>query len=364
MLNKAEEHRYARQIRMDEIGREGQAQLKAARVLVVGAGGLGCPVLLYLSSMGVCQIGVIDNDVVDISNLHRQILFSDSDLEQPKVFAAKKKLESLYPDVELKAYFIKLNKSNVLDIFSGYDVIVEASDNFPTKYLSNDACVILGKPLVYGAANRFDGQVAVFNYKNGPTLRCLYPEPPHELEVPACSVTGVLGSVPGVIGTIQATETVKIITGAGKPLSNGVFSFHFLTNEHFLFPLERNSETSCITELKDYDRFCDEQINIKEITAAQLKKILNNVGKKLFLIDVRDPRDENIDKTIADAINIPAYQIPYRWEEIPQNSDVVVFCRYEAQSKKVIQYLAEKHNMNNLINLKDGMAGWEMIENV
>jgi len=363
MLAQSENLRYTRQIRINEIGQQGQEKIKNARVIVVGTGGLGCPALLYLASMGVGEIGMIDNDIVDETNLNRQILFSYKDLDKPKVLAAKNKLKVINPNTKFNAHFVRMDHKNALDIFSDYDIIVECSDNFATKYLSNDACVILDKPLVYGAASRFEGQVAVFNYKDGPTLRCLYPEPPSPLEVPSCSVVGVLGSVPGIIGTIQATEVIKIITGVGKPIADGVLSFDFLTNNFFLFPLQRDIHVSTVTKLTEYDNFCDESVNLKEITASELKNSLNS-NPALFILDVRNPKDEDIKQTIGSAINIPAYEIPYRWKEIPRNCPVIVFCRYESQSRNVISYLQKNHGFNNLINLKDGIAGWEMFNSL
>ncbi len=359
MLSSAEMQRYSRQIRIDEIGKAGQEKIKKAKILVVGAGGLGCPVLLYLVSMGIEHIGIIDYDIVEESNLNRQILFNYTDKDQPKVFAAKSYIEKINPQINIEAYFVKLTSKNALDIFSKYDIIVEASDSFATKFLSNDACVILGKPLVYGAANRFQGQIAVFNHNKGPTLRCLYPSPPDELETPSCSQTGVLGSTPGIIGTIQATEVIKIVTGAGKPINYGVLSLNFSTNEYSIFELKRNTESSRIKDLKDYDECCDKENVSKFINVQELKKMLEKDTNKPLLIDVRDPKETSKQK-IKNTINIPYYRIFKEIDGIPKNNPVVFICNYETQSKKVANYLIKNHNYNNVFYLKDGIVAWDL----
>jgi adenylyltransferase/sulfurtransferase len=222
-LTKDELNRYSRQIRMAEVGKEGQEKIKGTSVLVIGAGALGCPVLQYLTVAGVGTLGIVDNDWIDESNLNRQVLYSHKDIGKPKPLAARDRLKILNPEVTFKVHFIRLNKECALKLISQYDIVVDCTDNFASRYLINDACVILNKPLVYGAIHKFSGQVMVLNYKNGPTLRCLYPEPPHPLEVPSSEEFGVIGSVPGIIGSLQATEVLKIILGLDGVLSGKLF---------------------------------------------------------------------------------------------------------------------------------------------
>ncbi len=241
-LKKDEIIRYSRQIRLAEVGKEGQKRIKGTSVLVVGAGALGCPVLQYLTVAGVGTLGIVDNDWVDHSNLNRQVLYSLKDMGKPKPLAARERLAILNPEVEFKMHFLRLSKDIALDLIYPYDIVVDCTDNFATRYLINDCCVILNKPLVYGAIHKFSGQVMVLNYKGGPTLRCIYPDPPHPLEVPTCEEFGVIGSVPGLIGSLQATEVLKIIIGLDGVLSGKIFMIDTLNFNTWISTFEKNTD--------------------------------------------------------------------------------------------------------------------------
>jgi len=273
VLTNDEISRYSRQIRLAEVGKEGQEKIKGASVLVIGAGALGCPVLQYLTAAGVGILGIVDNDWVDETNLNRQVLYTIKDIGKPKPLVAKEKLKLLNPKVVFKVHFIRLDKVCALKIISQYDIIVDCTDNFASRYLINDACVILDKPLVYGAIHKFSGQLMVLNYKNGPTLRCLFPEPPHSLEIPSCEEYGVMGSVPGIIGSLQVTEVMKIILGLGGVLSGKLFMIDTLNFNTFISSFDRNLDLPAITELGEYEdsTLCDSK-SVKEITAKELRK--------------------------------------------------------------------------------------------
>ena len=287
-LTKEEKERYSRQIRLSEIGEVGQLLLKASSVLVIGAGALGCSVLQYLTAAGVGTLGIVDNDWIDESNLQRQILYDIYDISKPKPLAAKEKLERLNPNVTFRTYFIRLNKETSLNIIKDYDIIVDCTDNFGSRYLINDACIILKKPWVYGGILKFSGQVMVLNYKNGPTLRCIFPNPPHALEVPSCAEAGVIGSIAGIIGSIQATEVIKIITEAGEVLSGKMFILDTLNYFSQLISVERDPENSLIYSLGEYEDAClSNGDQIKEICLEDLRE-MHSVQPNLKIIDLRD----------------------------------------------------------------------------
>jgi adenylyltransferase/sulfurtransferase len=348
-LTKEEISRYSRQIRLAEIGKEGQKKLKASSVLVVGAGALGCPVLQYLTAAGVGTIGIVDNDWIDESNLNRQILYSHKDICKPKPLAARDRLKILNPQVTFNVHFIRLNKECALKLISQYDVVVDCTDNFASRYLINDACVILNKPLVYGAIHKFSGQVMVLNYQNGPTLRCLYPEPPHPLEVPSCEEFGVIGSVPGLIGSIQATEVFKIILGLDGILSGKIFMIDTLNFNTWISSFEKNPEFSVITELGEYEDYslCNNN-SVKEISADELHKMFVK-NSKVLVIDLRDKEDN---KEIGfQTISIPHYDVS-RKINLFSGCDVVAFyCRSGSRSTSVINYLQKLYKLENLYNL-------------
>lgn len=359
-LTTEEKGRYSRHLLLSEIGIEGQEKIKASKVLVIGAGGLGCPALQYLAAAGVGTIGIIDMDVVEQSNLQRQILYGVSDIGNNKAESAKFRLKSLNPLIEIEAYPYALNTNNALTLFNKYDIIVDGSDNFATRYLVNDASVITKKALVYGSIYRFEGQVSVFNYKDGPSYRCLFPDPPKPGEAPACSETGVLGVLPGIIGCMQANETLKIILDIGNTLSGRLLIYNSLTCETMTLNIQRNNDTVRQTiEMKegfeetDYHYFCGtgrkKQSDIKEISAGEFFKNI----KDYTILDVRElweqPRING-----SDILDIPLPRIIEYVDKIPKDKTVVVICAKGIRSKIAIQQL-KKQGYTNLINLSGGI---------
>ena len=351
---------------LSEIGEEGQQKLKAAKVLVIGAGGLGCPVLQYLAAAGVGTIGVIDLDDLEESNLQRQILYGVADVGTNKAEAAKKRLEALNPFIEVRAYPFALDTSNALELFEDYDLVVDGTDNFATRYLVNDACVIMDKPLVYGSIFRFEGQVSVFNYKNGPTYRCLFPEPPQPGEVPNCSQVGVLGVLPGIIGTMQANEALKIILEIGEPLSGKLLVYNALDLQFLLLNIKANPASIQTTKASkerfkqtNYEYFCglkEEAQEIAEITASELAKQLDDY----LLVDVRE-KGEQPRYEAFNSLEIPLPRLMLSVDKIPKDKPVVVFCAKGIRSKIAIKQLQEKLGYTNLKNLTGGMKSWEKL---
>lgn len=368
-FSQAEYARYNRHIIIPEFGLEGQKKLKAAKVLVVGSGGLGSPVLLYLAAAGVGTIGIIDFDVVDDSNLQRQVLFGIEAIGKPKVDAAKQRLESLNPHINIITYNTQLTSENALDIIKDYDVVADGTDNFPTRYLVNDACVLLGKPNVYASIFQFEGQVSVFNYVNakgerGPNYRDLYPTPPPPGMVPNCAEGGVLGVLPGIIGTLQSNEVIKVITGIGDTLSGRFFVFDALTFESRTFNIRRNEnnpvngKNPSITKLIDYEQFCGMKAverSIKEITVDEFNEWKSN-GEDIQVIDVREP-SEYEEVNIGGNL-IPLATVSDNAAKIDRNKKVVVHCRLGGRSAKAIRELEEKFGFTNLYNLKGGIVAY------
>lgn len=350
-LTKNELNRYSRQVRLAEIGKEGQLKIKGSSVLVIGAGALGCPVLQYLTAAGVGTLGIVDNDWVDETNLNRQVIYSLKDIGRPKPLAAKEKLRILNPEVTFKVHFIRLDKKSALKIISQYDIIVDCTDNFASRYLINDACVILKKPLVYGAIHRFSGQLMVLNYQGGPTLRCLYPDPPHPLEVPSCEEFGVIGSVPGIIGSLQATEVLKIIIEHEGVLSGKLFMIDMLSFNTSISSFGRNPVFSQITELGEYEdiSLCENR-SVKEISTVDLKKMFRK-NLKIMIIDLRDKDDNDNDDIGFHSIAIPHYDVSRKISLISGKDAVVFYCRSGGRSINVINYLQKEHKMENLYNL-------------
>ncbi|MCC6582157.1 MAG: molybdopterin-synthase adenylyltransferase MoeB [Chitinophagales bacterium] len=372
-LSKEELARYSRHIIIPEFNIEGQKKLKAAKVLVIGTGGLGSPMLLYLAAAGVGTIGIVDFDVVDDSNLQRQVLYSVKDVGRPKVEAARERILGLNPHINVIAYNEHLSSKNALEIFKDYDVVADGTDNFPTRYLVNDACVLTGIPNVYASIFRFDGQVSVFNYNNGPNYRDLYPEPPPPGLVPSCAEGGVLGVLPGIIGSLQANEVIKVITGIGETLSGRLFAFDALNFSTKIFKIGKdksnplNGENPTIKELIDYQQFCGivpEVINekVKEITVQELKQKMD--AKEDFqLIDVREKHE-------YDFVNLGAELIPLNAvldnvHKFSKDKQVIVHCKGGVRSAKAIQALEEK-GFTNLYNLKGGIVAYakEVDENL
>lgn len=348
-LNNSEKIRYSRQLILHEIGEAGQQKLKDASVLVIGAGGLGCPVLQYLTAAGVGKIGILDNDWVDESNLQRQILYTVQDINKPKPKAAREKLSALNPYVHFQIHFLRLNRENALTTMAAYDIIVDCTDNFASRYLINDACVILDKPLIYGAVFQFEGQITVLNYKNGPTLRCLHPDIPHPLESPSCSEAGIIGYIAGIIGAMQANETIKIILGAGDILSGKMFIINALIVETEIAVFERNPEASRVTALGEYDDPCfPDNEPVSEITFNELPDLLKT-NPDMQLIDLSD--DININEVREKFIHIPYQEIPAKTGLIDPANDVVFFCDYGIKSKKVIHFLKYKKFTNKFYSI-------------
>jgi molybdopterin/thiamine biosynthesis adenylyltransferase/rhodanese-related sulfurtransferase len=364
-LSKEELARYSRHIIIPEFNIEGQKKLKAAKVLVIGTGGLGSPMLLYLAAAGVGTIGIVDFDVVDDSNLQRQVLYSVKDVGRPKVEAARERILGLNPHINVIAYNEHLSSKNALEIFKDYDVVADGTDNFPTRYLVNDACVLTGIPNVYASIFRFDGQVSVFNYNNGPNYRDLYPEPPPPGLVPSCAEGGVLGVLPGIIGSLQANEVIKVITGIGETLSGRLFAFDALNFSTKIFKIGKdksnplNGENPTIKELIDYQQFCGivpdvTNEKVKEITVQELKQKMD--AKEDFqLIDVREKHE-------YDFVNLGAELIPLNTvldnvHKFSKEKQVIVHCKGGVRSAKAIQALEEK-GFTNLYNLKGGIVAY------
>lgn len=368
-FSKEELGRYNRHIIIPEFGMEAQQKLKAARVLVIGSGGLGSPVLLYLAAAGVGTIGIVDFDVVDDSNLQRQVLFGVESVGKPKVEAAKERLQALNPHINLHIYNTQLTSANALSLISGYDVVADGTDNFPTRYLVNDACVLLGKVNVYASIFQFEGQVSVFNYRNsdgelGPNYRDLYATPPPPGLVPSCAEGGVLGVLPGIIGSLQALEVIKVVTGVGDVLSGRFFSFDALTFESRTFKIRRhpanplNGANPTQKELIDYEQFCGVKAiekKIKEVDAGQLHE-WETKGTDFQLIDVREPYEYEICNIGAELI--PLGTIIERAGKIDRTKKVVVHCKTGNRSGKAIRELEDKFGFENLYNLKGGILGY------
>lgn len=370
---------YSRHLSIPEFGMEGQKKLKAANVLAVGTGGLGAPMLQYLAAAGVGTIGIVDFDVVEASNLHRQVLFGASDVGRPKVEVAKERLEEINPHIDIRVHNLRLNSDNALEIIQDYDVVADGTDNFPTRYLINDACVMLDKPNVHGSIFQFEGQLSVFNYRDqegnrGPNYRDLFPEPPPPGLVPSCAEAGVLGVLPGIIGCLQASEVIKIITGIGQPLSGKLFLFDaqdFSTRKVKVTKNEDNpltGENPEITELIDYEAFCgvpsangeqqqEEQADseVPEVTVRQFRE-WREANEDIQLIDVREPYEQEIAEMGGELI--PLKTVLDNADRISRDKKVVVHCRSGKRSADAIRQLQEAYGFDNLYNLKGGILAW------
>jgi len=362
-FSKAELERYNRHIIIPDFGLEAQKKLKSAKVLVIGSGGLGSPVLLYLAAAGVGNIGIVDFDVVDDSNLQRQVLFGIDEVGKPKVEAAKRRLEKLNPYINITTYNTQLTSKNALELISQYDVVADGTDNFPTRYLVNDACVIAEKPNVYASIFQFEGQVSVFNYTDskgitGPNYRDLYPTPPPPGLVPSCSEGGVLGVLPGIIGSLQANEVIKVITGVGDTLSGRFFVFDALSFETRTFNISKQANTGDIKELIDYEQFCGAKAVERKIKEIDVEEFLSwqKSGELIQVIDVREPAE--YETVNIDALLIPLATVSDRAEEITRDKKVVIHCKLGGRSAKAIRELEEKFGFENLYNLKGGITAY------
>lgn len=359
MLSKEELKRYNRHLILPGFGKEGQEKLKNGRVLVIGAGGLGCPTLLYLTAAGVGTIGIIDDDKVDESNLQRQVIFDMHDIGYLKAEAAVQKLTAQNPNIGFEVCTERLTSKNALALISNYDLVVDGSDNFQTRYLVNDACVLANKPFVFGSIFKFDGQVSVFNYQGGPTYRCLFPEPPAAGEVPNCAQVGVIGVLPGIVGSLQAMEAIKLLSGIGDLLVGRLLHFDALSMQSTVFEFEKNPAIE-ITELIDYDAFCGVEKQevtdeIPTITPSELS-ILMGMQPILFL-DVREDHELDICK-IGEPQHIPLGEVTSRVAEINRDHKVVVYCHHGMRSAMAIKILKQEYGFNNLVNLEGGIHAW------
>ncbi len=366
-LSREEMRRYGRHLIMPEFGLDGQQKLKNSSVLIIGAGGLGSPSSLYLAAAGVGRIGLVDHDRVDYTNLQRQILYTTSDVGRPKIQAAAERLRAENPDIEIRTHQEVLNSKNALETLRDYDVILDGTDNFPTRYLVNDACVLLGKPNIYGSIFRFEGQASVFYAKEGPCYRCIYPQPPPPNLVPSCAEGGVLGVLPGIIGLIQATETVKIILGKGEPLIGRLLYFDALKMSFREFKIQKNKscpvcgENPTVRELIDYEGFCGitpERTRMEEelqVTPEEVKRRLGK-GDSLLLLDVREPVEYAICK-LPDSKLIPLGQIPDRVRELDSAQDIILYCHHGVRSLQAAQFMREA-GFKRVWSMKGGIEAW------
>ncbi|MGH7739162.1 MAG: molybdopterin-synthase adenylyltransferase MoeB, partial [bacterium] len=372
-LNQDQIKRYTRHILLPEVGVQGQKKLLAAKVLVVGAGGLGCPISLYLAAAGVGTIGLVDFDTVDASNLQRQILFTTADVGKSKVKVAAERLKALNPDVTVNTYEVALKSDNIMDILKDYDMIIDGTDNFPTRYLTNDAAVLQGKPNVYGSIFRFEGQVTVFKAPEGPCYRCLYPEPPPPGDVPSCAEGGVMGAMVGTIGAIQASEAIKLITGIGKPAIGKFVIYNSLDMNFRTLKLHKDPECPIFGKnqtdnaLIDYEQFCGMKVEDTqtqevavakdEMTPLELKVMLDE-KRDFLLLDVREPNEYDI-AHIEGSLLLPLSQLPQRFHELDKykGKDIAVHCKSGVRSAKAIGFLKQQ-GFEHLTNVVGGILGW------
>ena len=363
--------RYSRHLIMPEVGMEGQAKLKHAKVLLIGAGGLGAPMGLYLAAAGVGRIGLVDFDVVDSSNLQRQVIYSTVDVGRHKLEVAKERLAGINPHIQIDTHETRLSSENALELFRDYDIVADGTDNFPTRYLVNDACVLLGKPNVYGSIFRFEGQVSVFYAQEGPCYRCLYPEPPPPGLVPSCAEGGVLGVLPGIVGTMQALEVIKLILGEGNSLIGRLLLFDALKMNFRELNLQKNpdcllcGENATIKELIDYEQFCgipreepetaSAGVGVPTISVEELKA-LRDKKEDVFILDVRETQEWNI-AHLDDAKLIPLGELPQAVNQLNSADEIVVHCRSGARSAKAVQFLMGM-GFRKVRNLEGGILAW------
>ena len=369
-LSREEILRYSRHLIMPEVGMEGQQKLKAARVLCIGAGGLGSPLAMYLAAAGVGTLGIVDFDVVDFTNLQRQIIHSTADVGRKKLDSAAETISGINPFVKVEKFETRLSSQNALEIFRDFDVIADGTDNFPTRYLVNDACVLTGKPNVYGSIFRFEGQASVFATKDGPCYRCLYPEPPPPGLVPSCAEGGVLGILPGLVGVIQATETIKLILGSGDSLAGRLLLIDAMGMKFRELKLRKNPECpACgahptVTKLIDYEQFCgipsgdaahpSNVSAIPEIQPQELKRRLD-AGEDIFILDVREPHEYQICN--LGGYLIPINDLPRRVNELDSSRQIVAHCKSGKRSANAVEFLRQA-GFKNVVNLAGGILAW------
>ena len=367
-LTRQEIEHYQRHLSLPQFGEEAQLKLKAAKVLVIGAGGLGCPVLQYLAAAGVGTLGVMDFDTVDVSNLQRQILFTEDDVGQLKAEVAANRLKAMNSCIELRVIPERLTAENALELFSEYDLIVDGSDNFTTRYLVNDACVMADKPLVYGAIYTFQGQVSVFNYQDGPTYRCLFPEPPDPKDAPNCSEIGVMGVLPGLIGTLQASEAIKVLSGVGEPLSGVLLLLDVLTMKQQSVRFQRVPESANITELKEIEYSCEvetvgddrEEIDVEEL------KVWMAEGREFQLLDVREGWERAMAK--IDSLHVPVRELLTPDSDLSaygleQDKPLVIYCASGGRSLMATRELKTRSEFPTILSLQGGIGAWVKANN-
>ena len=352
-------NRYSRHIILSEIGQKGQEKLSASKVLVIGAGGLGCPVLQYLTAVGIGTLGIMDHDLVSVSNLQRQVLYGSSSLDKNKAEAAKQRLQDLNNTIRINAYSEKLTHKNAFELFQQYDIIVDGTDNFATRYLINDASVITNMPLVYGAIHKFEGQVSVFNYKNGPSYRCLFPTPPEKDEIPNCSEVGVLGVLPGIIGSIQATEVIKIILGLGSILSGKLFYYNALTAQSTLLTVNRSEDEikKVLSKRENFEDtpdafYCENPFTENSCDEVSLQEVFNM--RNVQFIDVREPKEQPVIE-YSQVTSIPLSVFEKNIDKVDPEKIKIIFCQIGVRSIKAMSLL-KKHHVQNSYSLKEGAA--------
>ncbi|MDY0252979.1 MAG: HesA/MoeB/ThiF family protein [Tenuifilaceae bacterium] len=352
--------RYIRQIRVKDFGHEAQNKVNNAKVLVVGAGALGSPVLSYLAAAGVGTIGVLDSDEVDLTNLQRQVIYTTNDIGQPKAVVASHRLSEMNPEIKIVTHLVRLHKDNALEIIRKYDLVIDCTDNFPSKFLVNDACVMLKKPCIIGGVLRFSGQLSVYNYKGGPTFRCLLAEEPDPLEAPSCSEAGVIGMIPGIVGSMQALEALKVITGIGKTLSGRLLNLDGLTMTFDEFEITLNPENLKINELKEYEYSCPDSIlKGREIDGQQFLEMISSASPPFVMAFADD--DTPLSAMGQQWDTIPLYELPNKVPKLPQDKKIILVCEFGLKSQAALRFLVTKHKLDNVYTLKDGMASLKLM---
>ena len=362
MLSREEQHYYNRHLLLEDVAEEGQLALKNSRVLVIGAGGLGCPVLSYLAGAGIGHLAVVDGDRVNLSNLHRQPLFGFKNVGELKTVAAVSALKDLNPYIEIKGYSENLTAGNALKIIKDYDIVVDATDNFPVRYLINDACILMGKPWVFASIDRFQGQLSVLNYEDGPSYRCLFPKPPSPGTAPSCSQIGVLGVLPGILGSLQANEVIKMLTGKGDVLSGKLLMIDTQRNVFYNVVVKKNEKSAAaVLDLKsgvadsDYYNFCSSAVNsFAEISVEEIKRRMDQKERIQFL----DIRSENYNDGFADALHIPLSELEQKIAMIDVNVPLVVYCEKGVDSMTAVDKLKSR-GLKNVYSLLGGMQAWK-----
>ncbi len=368
-LSKEDLKRYNRHIILPEIGLEGQQKIKDASVLIVGSGGLGSPLAMYLAASGIGRIGLVDFDNVDVSNLQRQIMHGTSDVGKPKLESAYRRIKDINPNVNLELFHERITRENALQIIKDYDVVADGTDNFATRYLINDACVLLHKPNVFGSIRQFEGQVSVYWAEKGPCYRCLFPEPPAPGTVPSCSEAGVMGILPGVIGTLQATEVIKVILGKGSNLVGKLLSYDAMEMDFkkISFSKDKNcpicGEHPTVTELIDYEQFCGKKppknLLAHRISTRDLKKMIST-SSDLFILDVRENYELKLG-VIENSVHIPMNEVAAKLDTLPKDKAIVVYCQMGIRSNKIVEFL-KTNGFKNCSNLIGGIESWQQLQ--